>query len=55
MSLLETLGRFRAALKDSREARRDRRLMDSLDPDIQKDIGWPVKPRRTTSPKPWGL
>jgi hypothetical protein len=39
--MFETLGRFRAAMKNARAVR----AMNSLPPEIQKDIGWPVSQR----------
>ena len=39
--MFETLGRFRAAMKNAQAVR----AMNSLSPEIQKDIGWPVSPR----------
>ena len=39
--MFETLGRFRAAIKNAQAVR----AMNSLPPEIQKDIGWPVSPR----------
>ncbi|MBZ9675657.1 hypothetical protein [Mesorhizobium sp. ES1-1] len=55
MSMFETLARYRAAYRDAREARRGERILNSLPPDIQKDIGWPVThhPKRLSS-NSWG-
>ncbi|MER8867572.1 hypothetical protein NKI19_28425 [Mesorhizobium sp. M0751] len=44
MSMFESLGRYGAAFKKSREARKSLRILNSLPPEIQKDIGWPVSP-----------
>ncbi|ESW71951.1 hypothetical protein X769_02215 [Mesorhizobium sp. LSJC268A00] len=41
MEMFETLGRFRAAMKNAQAVR----AMNNLPPEIQKDIGWPVSPR----------
>jgi len=41
IEMFETLGRFRAAMKNAQAVR----AMNSLSPEIQKDIGWPVSPR----------
>ncbi len=41
MSMFNSLGRFRAAMKNAQAVR----AMNSLSPEIQKDIGWPVSPR----------
>jgi hypothetical protein len=45
MSMLESLGRYGAAIRKAREVHKSRRLLNSLPPEIQKDIGWPVSPR----------
>ncbi|MER9231098.1 hypothetical protein NKI56_03155 [Mesorhizobium sp. M0622] len=45
MSMFETLGRYGAAFMKTREARKSLRILNSLPPEIQKDIGWPVSPR----------
>jgi hypothetical protein len=45
MSMLEKLGRYGAAIKDAHERSKARRVLNSLPPEIQKDIGWPVSPR----------
>lgn len=39
--MFDSLGRFRAAIKNARSVR----AMNSLPPEVQKDIGWPVSPR----------
>jgi hypothetical protein len=41
MSMFDSLGRFRAAIKNARAVR----ALNSLPPEIQKDIGWRVAPR----------
>jgi len=41
MSMFDSLGRFRAAIKHAQAVR----AMNNLPPEIQKDIGWPVSPR----------
>ena len=45
MSMLESLGRYGAAIKNAHDRNKARRILNSLPPDIQKDIGWPVSPR----------
>ena len=45
MSMLENLGRYGAAIKNAHECGKARRLLNSLPPEIPKDIGWPVSPR----------
>lgn len=42
MSLFDGIGRHGASLAKARLSRRNRAILDSLSPDIQKDIGWPV-------------
>ena len=44
MSMFDSLGRFRAAIKHAQSVR----AMNSLPPEVQKDIGWPVSPRIDT-------
>ncbi|MER9398562.1 hypothetical protein NKI46_10550 [Mesorhizobium sp. M0615] len=44
--MFETLGRFRAAMKNAQAVR----AMNNLPPEIQKDIGWPC--RRASTPRP---
>ncbi|QPC92451.1 hypothetical protein [Mesorhizobium sp. INR15] len=44
MSMLESLGRYGAAIKNAHDRGKARRLLNSLPPEIQKDIGWPVVP-----------
>ena len=39
--MFDSLGRFRAAIKHARSVR----AMNSLPPEVQKDLGWPVSPR----------
>ena len=41
MSMFDSLGRFRAAIKNAQSVR----AMNNLPAEIQKDIGWPVSPR----------
>jgi len=41
MSMFDSLGRFRAAIKHAQAVR----AMNNLPPEIQKDIGWPASPR----------
>jgi hypothetical protein len=45
MSMLESLGRYGVAIKNAHDRSKARRLLNSLPPEIQKDIGWPVSPR----------
>ena len=45
MSMLESLGRYGAAIKNAHDRNKARRILNSLPPEIQKDIGWPVSPR----------
>jgi hypothetical protein len=45
MSMLESLGRYGAAIKNAHDRNKARHLLNSLPPEIQKDIGWPVSPR----------
>ncbi|QKD03372.1 hypothetical protein [Mesorhizobium loti] len=45
MSMLESLGRYGAAIKNAHDRSKALRLLNSLPPEIQKDIGWPVSPR----------
>ena len=45
MSMLESLGRYGAAIRNAHDRSKARRLLNSLPPEIQKDIGWPVSPR----------
>jgi len=45
MSMLESLGRYGAAIRNAREVHKSHRILNSLPPEIQKDIGWPVSPR----------
>jgi len=40
MSMFDSLGRFRAAMKNARAVR----ALNNLPPEIQKDIGWPMPP-----------
>ncbi|MER9440300.1 hypothetical protein NKI79_02630 [Mesorhizobium sp. M0340] len=49
MSMFGSLGRYGAAFKKTREARKSLRILNSLPPEIQKDIGWPVSPRSSES------
>jgi hypothetical protein len=44
MSMLQTLGRCGAAIRNAHQRSKARRLLNSLPPEIQKDIGWPVSP-----------
>ncbi|RWK35918.1 hypothetical protein [Mesorhizobium sp.] len=45
MSMFESVGRFGAAIKHAHNRNRSVRDLNSLPPEIQKDIGWPVSPR----------
>jgi hypothetical protein len=45
MSIFESLGRYGAAIKHAHDRNKARRLLNSLPPEMQKDIGWPVSPR----------
>ena len=45
MSMFESLGRFGAAIKHAHDRNSSVRALNSLPPEIQKDIGWPVSPR----------
>jgi hypothetical protein len=56
MSMLDSLGRVGAAIKNANEIRKTHRDLDSLPPEIQKDIGWPVTPRsKRLSSNTWGI
>ena len=46
MSMFESLGRFGAAIKYAHNRNKSIRTLNSLPPEIQKDIGWPVSPRQ---------
>ena len=54
MSMFESLGRFRAAMKNAHNRAVVAR-MNSLPPEIQKDIGWPVSPRIDAAGQPVAL
>lgn len=45
MSMFESLGRYGTAIMHARKRNKSVRAMNSLPPEIQKDIGWPVSPR----------
>ncbi|WP_353840595.1 hypothetical protein [Mesorhizobium sp.] len=45
MSMFGSLGRFGTAITHAHNRNRSVRAMNSLPPEIQKDIGWPVSPR----------
>lgn len=45
MSMLESLSRYGTAIRQAHDRSKARRLLNSLPPEIQKDIGWPVSPR----------
>jgi hypothetical protein len=45
MSMFESLGRFGAAIKHAHDRNSSVRALNSLPPEIQKDIGWPSSPR----------
>ncbi|MFC3323856.1 hypothetical protein [Mesorhizobium cantuariense] len=45
MSMLESLSRYGAAIRNAHDRNKARRLLNSLPPELQKDIGWPVSPR----------
>lgn len=54
MSMFENLGRFGAAIKHAHNRNRSVRVLNSLPPEIQKDIGWPVSPRSSKKNRlPW--
>ncbi|TIS57755.1 hypothetical protein [Mesorhizobium sp.] len=42
MSMFESLGRYGAAIKHAHNRNRSVRTLNSLPPEIQKDIGWPA-------------
>ncbi|RWB28210.1 hypothetical protein [Mesorhizobium sp.] len=44
MSMFENLGRFGAAIKHAHDRNKSVRALNSLPPEIQRDIGWPVSP-----------
>ncbi|RWK62539.1 hypothetical protein [Mesorhizobium sp.] len=46
MSKFESLGRFGASIKHAHSRNRSVRALNSLPPEIQRDIGWPVSPRQ---------
>ena len=39
--MFETIGRFGSAMKSHYRRKQILRMLDSLPPEIQKDIGWP--------------
>ena len=45
MSMLNTIGRYGAALRKAHARGKAVRMLNSLPPEVQKDIGWPVVPR----------
>ncbi|MBN9245476.1 MAG: hypothetical protein J0I98_22100 [Mesorhizobium sp.] len=45
--MFDTIGRFGAAMKSHYRRRQAVRMLDSLPPEIQKDIGWPSTARET--------
>ncbi|CCV14512.1 hypothetical protein [Mesorhizobium sp. STM 4661] len=45
MSMFGSLGRYGAAIKHAHSRSRSIRALNSLPPEIQKDIGWPVSQR----------
>ena len=45
MSMFDDIGRFGAALRNARRNRIAIREMNSLPPELQKDIGWPGSPK----------
>jgi hypothetical protein len=45
MSMFESLGRYGMAIKNAHKRNKSVRALNSLPPEIQKDIGWPVSPR----------
>jgi hypothetical protein len=45
MSMFESLGRFGTAIKHAHNRNKSVRALNSLPPEIQRDIGWPVSPR----------
>lgn len=45
MSMLDTIGRYGAAIKQVHARGRAVRMLNGLPADFQKDIGWPVSPR----------
>ncbi len=44
MSMFDDIGRFGAALRNARRNRIAIREMNSLPPELQRDIGWPGSP-----------
>ncbi|EHH10372.1 hypothetical protein MEA186_18677 [Mesorhizobium amorphae CCNWGS0123] len=45
MSMFESLGRYGAAIKHAHSRSKSIRALNSLPPELQKDIGWRVSPR----------
>lgn len=46
MSIMNTIGRYGAAIQKARRASQSERMLNRLPPEIQKDIGWPVSEKR---------
>ena len=44
MSMFESLGRYGVAIRHAHNRNRSIRALNSLPPEIQKDIGWPASP-----------
>jgi len=42
--MFDTIGRFGSAMRSHYRRRQAVRMLDSLPPEIQKDIGWPSTP-----------
>ena len=44
MSMFESLGRFGVAVRYAHNRNKSIRTLNSLPPEIQKDVGWPASP-----------
>jgi hypothetical protein len=47
MSMFDTIGRYGAAIRKTHRRNKAVRMLNSLPPEVQKDIGWPVMPRES--------
>lgn len=43
MSIMNSIGRYGAAIRKARRDAKSVRDLNSLPPELQKDIGWPVE------------
>lgn len=44
MSMIDAIGRYGAAIRKAHARSKATRALNSLPPEVQKDIGWPVPP-----------